>query len=137
MLLNQKTTDMAMEAMDYEFLMTTIYKCGANGAADADYYRKMERAVNLYHAQKKALDNGEPPVWSKSLDDLDYEANVLIRRVGNRVSEALREAIRNTYDDDKRNQLSALSADLIEISDKEKLDGIIDQAWELVSPKNK
>ena len=125
--------------MIYEHFMTTVYKCdrgGANGAADADYYRKMRHAVNLYEAQKKALDNGEPPVWGESLSVLKYDVNVAIRRIGNRVSEALTEAMRTTYDEDKREKLNALRADLIEISDKEKLDGIIDQAWELVSPKN-
>ena len=139
LLLNQKKIDMAMESMDYEFLMTTIYNCDKHsrrGEVGADYYRQMEHAVNLCHAQKKALDNREPPVWNKSLDDLDYEAGVLIRKIGNRVSEALREAMRNTYDDTKRNQLSALSADLIEVTDKDKLDEVIDKAWKLVSPKN-
>ena len=130
---------MVLEAMMYEHFMTTVYKCdrgGANGAADADYYRKMRHAVNLYEAQKKALDNGEVPVSTESLSVLKYDVNVAIRRIGNRVSEALREAIRNTYDDDKRNQLSALSAELIEVTDKEKLDEVIDKAWELVRPRD-
>jgi hypothetical protein len=125
-----------MDAMDYEFLLRKVYDCdrhGANGDADADVYRKMEHAINIYEAQKKAIENKEPPVWADSLDNLEYDMRVQLSRISSKVRSALRKQIGNTYNDELKGKLEGLELRLQDRNiSKELIDEIIDESLMLL-----
>lgn len=125
-----------MDAMDYEFLLRRVYDCdrhGANGDADADVYRKMEHAINLYGAQKRAIENKEPPVWADSLDNLEYDVRVQVAKISSKVRSALQTQINKTYDDDLKAKLEEFLSKLhTRDVNKELIDEIIDESLMLL-----
>ncbi len=122
-------------AVIYEYLLCRAYQCsrgGAHGKANADIYRSMERAIANYQGQKKAFENGEPPIWTGSVEELEYQADVEISHVAQNVIGAMLELKRKGINQEEENKLKELIATLRSNDfDKNQLDTVIEEAWEL------
>ncbi|GAA5044511.1 hypothetical protein GCM10011506_48100 [Marivirga lumbricoides] len=122
-------------AVIYEYLLCTAYECsrgGVHGRANADIYRAMERAIANYQGQKKAFENGEPPTWTGSVEELEYQADVEISRVAQNVEGAMLELKRKGVNQEEENKLKELIAVLRSNDvDKGTLDKVIEDAWDL------
>jgi hypothetical protein len=122
-------------AVIYEYLLCTAYECsrgGAHGKANADIYRTMEKAIANYQGQKKAFENGEPPIWTGSVEELEYQAEVEISHVAQNVIGAMLELKRKGINQEEENKLLELIAILRSNDfDKNQLDTVIEEAWEL------
>tara|TARA_R100000152_G_scaffold12042_1_gene5179 strand:+ start:666 stop:1061 length:396 start_codon:yes stop_codon:yes gene_type:complete len=122
-------------AVIYEYLLCTAYECsrgGAHGKANADIYRTMEKAIANYQGQKKAFENGEPPIWTGSVEELEYQADVEISHVAQNVIGAMLELKRKGINQEEENKLLELIAILRSNDfDKNQLDTVIEEAWEL------
>jgi len=123
------------DALTYELLLCEAHNCergGANGKADATFYRKMIHAHRAIKVQKEAIGNKQMPVYSQSLDDLEYEARVATAHVKNAVLDALRQLYRNTNKEEDRKALESLMRPLNpDMYDPKVIDETIDKAWEI------
>lgn len=128
-----------MDALLYEHLLRDIYDCeryGARGEANADVYRKMEHAVNVYNAQKKAIQNNEVPPRRNSLEDIEFEMHVEIVKVSNNVCKALKKQLKSTHLKPKAEIIESLIEKLEPRNiDKKILDEVIDKATDIINKK--
>lgn len=100
-----------MDAVIYELVMCAAFDCskgGANGAANAEVYRRMEYAVDLVGLQKKAIKNKEMPLSTKSVSELEYEANVAVLRLRNHLDSAIIASLKRVYREEFREELMSL-----------------------------
>jgi hypothetical protein len=122
-------------AVIYEYLLCTAFECsrgGAHGKADADVYRSMERAITCYQGQKKALENGEPPIWTGSVEELEYQADVEISHISQNVIGAMLELKKKGINQEQENKLMELINELRSNDfSRDVLDKIIEEAWDL------
>ena len=114
-----------MDAMEYEYLLRRVYHCGRHGAkgADADIYRKLERAeVNLTNAN-----------WNKTQEEKEHDYNTAFAEVRMFVRNAFREGIKQVQHKTTKKEIEKLESMQTEVSsigfyDKKRLDEIIEEA---------
>ena len=114
-----------MDAMDYEYLLRRIYQCGRHGAkgADADIYRKLERAeVNLTNVH-----------WNKTQEVKEHDYYTAFAEVRMHVRNALREGVRQVeyrLSDEEIKLFEKIREEVNKLGfyNKKRLDEIIDQA---------
>ena len=118
-----------MEAMEYEHLLRRIYKVERRGHkhADADIYRELERAEREYKLDKENIEKNTPRISSKRIDDLEYDYNVLSRRIWNNVKEAIEFGIIKYNNEFSESEIKEMNAVLIEpkFISKETIDNAI------------
>jgi len=128
-----------MKSLLYEHLVKAAYnteRFGAQGKADADVYRDMELALRGVELQKEAIKNGQMPISTKSVNDLEYEARVAIAKVRGNVSAAISEALRNTdlkySSEETKQKLKHLQSKLnINEYNKDTIDNVISEVWDI------
>lgn len=123
-------------AVLYELLLCKIHNCqrgGIHGAANADVYRSMERAIHLVDLQKEAIKKGQMPHTSKTVEELEYEAEVEVSHLISNLERAIREARKNTYSEEDVKVLDTQLGILSEKHfDREALDDAIEKTWAIV-----
>ena len=79
------------QSMNYELVIRRAYKCARGGVkgADADIFRRYERALRIYFLCKKAKEKGEIPPRKDSLMDLEYDSNVHAGEIVSNLDDAL------------------------------------------------
>lgn len=113
-----------MDAMEYEFLLRSVYKCGRDyeKGADADIYRDMERAYTFM--ENKTLHT--------TRDDPEYEYRVAFAKVRGNVENAITEGIakvRYTATTEDMQALEQMKSLLTyQMYDKQMLDKVIDDS---------
>lgn len=128
-----------MKSLLYEHLIKTAYNTerhGARGKADADVYRGMEHALSEVELQKAAIKNGQSPISTKSIEDLEYKARVSIAKVRGNVSAAISEALQNTNlkyssEETKQNLIGLQSKLNINEYNKDIIDDVISEVWDI------
>jgi hypothetical protein len=125
-----------MEAMEYEYLMRSVYKCGRGGAAgaDADYYRKMEHAERAYQLDVENIKNQVMRISTRPIDDLKYEYEKECIFIWLYVSKAISKALKDfnhKFTDAENSELESLTKRPTELN-KEIIDKIIDMASEVL-----
>lgn len=117
-----------MDAMLYEYLVRMAYNCGRGGAggkAEADIYRKLERAHNAV----------EKKLPTRSMDDWEYEYRSAAATVSGNVAQALRKVENEFYftEDNQHNKkkLDELAGGLSRCMDKEVIDHTIDESMNI------
>ena len=115
--------------MSYEYLIRRIYNVGRGGKpeANADVYRKLERASKIYKLELNNLETRKPKSSTKSIDELEYEYQVECRKIWMNVSDALREAIHkfgDTLTSEEIRQLQSVPSSF-DFVHKEDIDQII------------
>ena len=111
-----------MDALGYEFLVRMAYNCGRNfsNGADADIYRKMERAYNTWQRNS----NG-----NKDEDDNYYDYRVTFAIVRTHVWDAINKGQDQIYDAADKEQLKTLTSRLhMEEYGKKVMDEVIEEA---------
>ena len=114
-----------MESMGYEFLVRMAYHCARHGSpgANADIYRKMERAL-------RRLD--PPHIYSKTKEELEYDYRgeaVVVKRY---VLDAISEGMKQIYDAADNEKLKQLKSKLhMDEYDKKIIDEVIKEASEI------
>ncbi|MBL7706825.1 MAG: hypothetical protein JNM21_14860 [Taibaiella sp.] len=85
-----------MEALIYEHLIRMIYQTGrtTKNGADADIYRKLERAERAYHDDLENIRQNQLRSSSKSIEDLEFDYSVERRRIWQFVVTAIQEGIK-------------------------------------------
>lgn len=83
------------DSMNYEYLIRRIYKVGrfGNNEADADIYRKLERAERLYALETENIEKRQPKISNQSIDDIAYDYRVQCRKVWGIIEVAIRQGI--------------------------------------------
>lgn len=114
-----------MDALSYEYLMRKAYNCGrggANGKAEADLYRKLERAESMLKTRNS----------TKSQDDLEYDYRKAAVEISMNVSEALKKVENEFYftkaNDKHKQRLGELSSNISMNMDKATIDKAIGEA---------
>ncbi|MEM1406297.1 MAG: hypothetical protein AAGG59_05940 [Bacteroidota bacterium] len=129
------------ESLTYESLLCKAHNCdrgGANGAADADVYRKLENAQRMLEVQEQAIEKKEIPPSNRSINDLKHEFRAQTAKVRNNILQGLREINRKTHDEKKKEKLLKLMRVLNpDEYSKEMIDDVIDQAWDIVRDKDR
>jgi len=111
--------------MSYEYLLRPVYHCGRHGAkgADADVYRKLERAeIHLTN-----------PNWNKTKEEKEYDYRVAFAGVKSYVGNALKEGFKQVQykaTEEEVGKLENIKTELNDIGfyDKKRLDEIIKEA---------
>ncbi|MFC4212480.1 hypothetical protein GJU39_16925 [Pedobacter petrophilus] len=124
-----------MEAMEYEYLMRSVYQCGRGGApgADADYYRKMEHAERAYKLDVENIKNRVMRISTKPIEDLKYEYEIECNSIWLYVSKAISKAtetFRHKFSDAEISELRSLTKRPTKLN-KETIDKTIDIASEV------
>ena len=80
------------DAMSYEYLTRRIYKVGRGGNPDAnaDVYRKLERAERLYALETENIEKKRPRISNQSIDDIAYDYRVQCKKIWGIVESAIR-----------------------------------------------
>lgn len=111
--------------MSYEYLLRRVYHCGRHGAkgADADVYRKLERA-------ETHLTN---PNWNKTKEEKEYDYRVAFAGVKSYIGNALKEGFKQVQykaTEEEVGKLENIKTELNDIGfyDKKRLDEIISEA---------
>jgi hypothetical protein len=117
-----------MDALLYEYLVRMAYNCGRGGAggkAEADIYRKLERA-------KMALDKKLP---TRTMDDWEYDYRSAAANVSMNVGQALQKVEKNLYftEENKhsRKRLEELAGQISGCTDKETIDSTINESLDI------
>ncbi len=117
-----------MDALSYEYLIRKAYNCGrggADGKAEADDYRKLERAERMIEIRNS----------TKSLDDLKYDYRKSAVKISMNISEALRKVENTFYFTDENKQykqlLSKLSNEVSMSMDKKAIDKVIEEVEDI------
>lgn len=82
-------------AMRYEYLMRRAFQCGRHGVAgaNADIFRRLNHAEELYRTEKENERNGRPKQWLKSSDELYYEYASICGEVAAYIDTAIRKVL--------------------------------------------
>lgn len=109
--------------MSYEILMRRAYHCGRHGArgADADVYRKMERAFNLLTAEN----------WLEPQQSRELNYAKAANEVANFVSNAITKSLSEIKDSEKLTKLQELRQKIAHQSDKQIIDQVIDEVLDI------
>ncbi|MCX8492377.1 MAG: hypothetical protein ORN54_15070 [Cyclobacteriaceae bacterium] len=123
------------ESLSYEYLIRSAYnvgRSGKGGAADASLYRDWEVNIRAVASQKKAIKARTTPPDTRSIEELEYQVRVSASQVRENVREAIRAVLRTPRPSTIAAKLAELESVLVlDLYDKEKIDSVIDQAWEL------
>jgi len=117
-----------MDALSYEYLIRKAFNCdrgGANGMAEADIYRKMERVENAIKMRMSASSNG----------DLEYNYRSAAINISVNVSEALRKVSKDFHFESKnqnlKQRLQKLADNVSMSTDRKIIDDTIKEAHEI------
>jgi len=117
-----------MDALSYEYLIRKAFNCGrggANGMAEADIYRKMERVENAINMRMSTSSNG----------DLEYNYRSAAINISVNVSEALRKVSQEFHFESKnqnlKQRLQKLAGHVSMSTDREIIDTTIKEAHEI------
>jgi hypothetical protein len=132
-------TQTAMDALEYEYLIRRIYQTGrtsANGA-DADVYRKMERAETALRLDSENCVNHRMRISTKSIEELQqgYESECI--RVWQFIQKAIRKFLQERsaiLDADELQDLQNYS-EKRDLPLKREIDSIISVANEILADK--
>lgn len=119
-----------MEAMEYEYLIRQAFGVGRHevAGADADIYRRFERAKNLLEGQKRAIDKGEMKLSTLSIEDLEYDmrkgAATICTNVVNAINHVQKDA---DLDNQVVEKLENIKTKLWRLYDKERIDELIEE----------
>lgn len=111
--------------MNYEYLIRRVYNSARNykNGADADIYRKMERAFI-------ALDRG---INITSKEEAEYEYRSTFSNVRYNVAQAIKDGIRHVSKTEDRAALEDILATLtLDFYSKQQLDQIIDRSNDIL-----
>lgn len=124
-----------IDAMNYEHLLRRIYKVGRGGNpdADADVYRKLERAERLYALETENIKNKRPRINNQSIDDIAYDYRVQCRKIWGIVESAIRYGIPKNRGVFTTDEIREMEDSIIEpkIVTKEYIDSVIGIAEEI------
>lgn len=111
-----------MEAMNYETLIRRVNQCGRHGVkgADADIYRRMERA------ERYLADSN----WLKSKEEKEHDYRISFGEVTRYVSRAIKDGanlIEHTLSEEEQTQLNGMitEIDSLDFYDKKRIEEII------------
>lgn len=120
------------DAMSYEHLIRRIYQVGrfGNSDANADIYRKLERAERTYTLEEENIKNKKPRISNKSIDDLAYEYRVQCRKIWSIVVTAIHKGIGENKGEFTSDEVKEMESTLIEpkVVTKEHIDKAIETA---------
>ncbi|MFP5437254.1 MAG: hypothetical protein ACLGH8_05685 [Bacteroidia bacterium] len=120
------------DAMSYEYLIRRVYQIGrfGNNDANADIYRKLEKAEKLYNLETENIEKEQPRISMQSIDDIAYEYRVQCRKVWAIIEVAIRYGISKNRDVLTDNNIKEMENSIIEpkIVIKEHIDNAIDTA---------
>ncbi|NDW11081.1 hypothetical protein [Dysgonomonas sp. 520] len=100
-----------MDALSYEYLLRRVYKVGRHGkdGADADIYRRMERAKRTLEINIESKEKGTIPISTLSTDELLYQYHSACAGVWGYVSQAIRDGLKEygyLLTDEEKKQLT-------------------------------
>jgi hypothetical protein len=117
-----------MEAMNYEYLIRRVNQCGRHGVkgADADIYRRMERA-------ETHLTN---PYWNKTQEEKEHDYRISFTEVSRYVSKAIKngiDQIEYRATEEEKDQLKKMvkEVDDFDFYNKKRIEEIIDSSDEI------
>lgn len=84
-----------MDALDYEYLIRRAHQCGRHGVngANADIFRRYERAERLYRSEKENDEMGKPRQWGESIETLSFKSAEKSREVTFHLSSAIEKVL--------------------------------------------
>lgn len=122
-------------ALDYEYLIRSIYKVERRGHryADADIYRELELAEREYKLDKENISNKTARISNKRIEDLEYDYNVLCRRIWRNVKESTEYGLKNYKSKFSESEIKEMNTVLIEpdFISKETIDNVISVTYNI------
>lgn len=106
-----------MMGMSYEILMRKAYSCGRNlkKGADADIYRKLERAAKVYYHDKEANKNGEQKWSTQSIKQLEGDYISAFDEITHNIYKATNRMLfqkKSDLNDEQKEKLKAYNSSL-------------------------
>jgi hypothetical protein len=125
-----------MEAMEYEYLMRSVYQCGRGrvSGADADYFRKMEHAERAYQLDVENINNRVMRISTKPIEELKYEYERECMSIWLYISKAISKVVQDfshKFTDSEISELKSLTKRPSEMN-KEIIDEMIGVASEIL-----
>lgn len=119
-----------MDALAYEHLIRAAFQCDrtSNNGADADIYRRLERAERLYQLEKENEKNGRPRLREQSIEELAGRYAYACGEVSGFVSTAIRKILKErSLTEEQSKILEQCKTDLLN-ADIQVIDNVIDRA---------
>lgn len=120
-----------MDALDYEHLLRRVYQVGRHGedGADADIYRRMERAKRTLDINIESEEKGTMPISTLSTDELLYRYHCECAKVWSYVSDAIRKGLKEygylMTEDEKKQLLESIVEPPKRLAEKDYIDNAI------------
>lgn len=121
-----------VDALSYEMLIRRAFQCGRYGVkgADADIYRRLERAEILYRTEKENKEKGLPKQWNETIEDLAFKYGQKCNEVCNYIGIAINKVLKDYSTKLSDVQKRKLESYAVELSgaDLKKIESIIDKS---------
>lgn len=125
-----------IDAMDFEYFIRRVYKCGRHGVAnaDADIYRKFEYANRTHELDLLNIENKQMRISTKPIETLKNEANFEARKIWSIVQSTILHAVKeykHILSNDEITELNSLLT--IEKATRENIEKAINRGNKILS----